>query len=148
MQRRILAIGVFDLFHVGHLRYLQLARTRGEHLTVGVTPDAICAAVKGKRPLIGEAQRLEIIRGLGWVDAVRLLPTSTEETEKSVAWMTAWQVNHVVVGGGWLGSARWQRLLPALAACRITVEFAPQTDGVSTTQIMAAMRGLRERGPD
>lgn len=140
-HRRVLAIGVFDLFHIGHLRYLQYARVQGGHLTVGVTPDVVTLAVKGKQPVIPETQRLEIIRGLGWVDQAVLQPTSTEDTVAAAQWIAAWGIDHVVAGGGWAGSLRWQRLIPALALREVTVSFAPATEGISTTEIIARVRG-------
>lgn len=138
--KRILAVGVFDLFHIGHLRYLQYARQQGAHLSVAVTPDAIGLAVKAKRPVIPEEQRIEIIRGLGWVDAVRLLPASTEQTQAAVEWIADWNIHHVVAGGGWSGSPRWARLIPALAERGVSVDFAPHTEGISTTEIVVSIR--------
>lgn len=140
LSRRVLALGVFDLFHVGHLRYLQYARTQGTHLTVAVTPDAVCQAVKGKWPVIPEAQRLEMVRGLGWVDHAALQPCSTEDTLAAAEWIAAWGVEHVVAGGGWAGSLRWQRLVPALAERGVGVGFAPATEGISTTGIVARIQ--------
>ena len=88
---RILCTGVFDLFHIGHLRYLQYARRQGKRLTVAVTPDAVCAERKGKWPIIHETQRLEIIRGLGWVDRAEYMPSSLELTEVAAAWIADWK---------------------------------------------------------
>lgn len=137
---RILALGVFDLFHVGHLRYLQYARTQGKHLIVAVGPDDLCARTKGKRPIIPEAQRMELIRGLGWVDEVRLQASSMEHALVAAEWVGRWGVRHVVAGGEWEGSARFARLIPALAAHGISVGFAPHTEGVSTTRIVETIR--------
>lgn len=142
--RRILAFGVFDLFHIGHLRYLQYARTRGMHLTVGVMPDAISYALKGKYPVIPEISRQEIISGLGWVDIVKPMPTSTETTMAAAEWIAAWQIDHVVVGGVWSDSERWQRLIPMLREQQISVEFAPHTEGISTSEIITRIKKSHE----
>lgn len=139
MTKRVLATGVFDLFHVGHLRFLQYARLQGDYLKVAVTPDALCAQRKGKWPVIDEAQRLEIIRGLGWVDWAEYMPSSLELTDVAAAWITEWGIDHVVVGGEWEGTPRWQRLTPALAARGIGVSFAPHTQGISSTEIVRRM---------
>lgn len=139
-QRRIMAMGVFDLFHVGHLRYLQYARAQGGHLTVAVSPDQMVQDVKGRRPVVPQAQRLEIIAGLACVDAARLQPGSTEASLEAAAWIRDWQIDHVVIGGDWSGSARWQRLAAALAPHGITVGFGTQTGGISTTLLLAAIR--------
>lgn len=143
---RVLAIGVFDLFHVGHLRYLQYARRQGNHLMVAVTPDALCRERKGKWPAIEEAQRLEIVRGLGWVDEVRLIPASLELTAAAAQWIAAWGTQQVVVGGEWQGSPRWQRLTPALAEQGISVAFAPHTPAISSSEIVRRIQERAEVG--
>lgn len=137
----VLAIGVFGLFHVGHLRYLQAARQRAGRLTVAVTTDAIALAFKGKQPVLPEAQRLEIVAALACVDRARLQPASTEQTDAAACWIADWGIERVTVGGGWEGSPRWQRLAPRLEARGIAVEFLPYTAGISTTDIVARVRG-------
>lgn len=137
---RILAMGVFDLFHVGHLRYLQQARSLGSHLIVGVATDEICFLSKGKRPINPEAERCEVIQGLRCVDEARLLPSTTMEAEKAQRWMSEWSIDHVRVGAGWEGSERWTRLVPMLAQQGITVSFAPETKGVSTSAIISEIQ--------
>jgi len=69
-----LANGLFDLFHVGHLRYLQGARALADRLVVAVNGDA-SARLQGKgpgRPVIPAAERAEIVAGLACVDHVVL----------------------------------------------------------------------------
>ncbi len=69
-----LANGVFDLFHVGHLRYLQGARALADLLVVAVNSDA-SARLLGKgpgRPVVPEDERAEIVAGLACVDHVVL----------------------------------------------------------------------------
>lgn len=65
------ANGIFDLLHVGHVRYLQAAAREGDVLVVGVNSDASTKMLKGEgRPLMGEDERAEIvsaIRGVGYV---------------------------------------------------------------------------------
>jgi len=72
-----LANGVFDLFHVGHLRYLQGAKALGDLLVVAVNGDA-SARLQGKgpgRPVVPAAERAEIVAGLACVDHVVLFDT-------------------------------------------------------------------------
>lgn len=67
----VLANGVFDLFHVGHLRYLEAAALEADLLVVAVNSDASTRAYKGPdRPVIPELERAEIVAGLGCVDGV------------------------------------------------------------------------------
>ncbi len=65
------ANGVFDILHVGHVRYLQGAAAVADVLVVGVNGDDSVRTLKGEgRPLIGESERAEIvaaIRGVAYV---------------------------------------------------------------------------------
>ncbi|HEV8434623.1 MAG TPA: adenylyltransferase/cytidyltransferase family protein [Thermoanaerobaculia bacterium] len=65
------ANGIFDLLHVGHVRYLQAAAAEADVLVVGVNSDASTKLLKGEgRPLMQENERAEIvsaIRGVGYV---------------------------------------------------------------------------------
>lgn len=137
--QKVLACGVFDLFHVGHLRYLQYAHSRGDYLIVGVSADAVSLTAKGKKPVITENQRLEIVRGLECVQYAAIYQESLEQTAAAVNWIEALGVDHVVGGGDWQGSERWNRLVPALQEKGISVEFAPRTVGISTTEIIRSL---------
>ena len=67
-----LANGVFDLFHVGHLRYLEGAKALADVLVVAVNSDA-SARLLGKgpgRPIVPESERAEIVEALACVDHV------------------------------------------------------------------------------
>ncbi len=66
-----LANGVFDLLHVGHVRYLEGAKALGSKLVVAVNSDASTRAYKGpKRPVIPEAERAELIAAMACTDLV------------------------------------------------------------------------------
>jgi len=63
--------GVFDLLHVGHLRYLQQARELGDALIVGLNSDESVRQIKGPgRPITAEGERAEILEALACVDGV------------------------------------------------------------------------------
>lgn len=66
----VLSNGAFDLFHVGHLRSLEGARSLGDRLVVAVNDDASVARQKGAgRPFVPAAERAEIVAALRCVDA-------------------------------------------------------------------------------
>jgi rfaE bifunctional protein nucleotidyltransferase chain/domain len=70
-RRVVLANGVFDLLHVGHVRYLEAAKLLGEILVVAVNSDRSARLSKGAgRPVIPESERAELIGALGCVDHV------------------------------------------------------------------------------
>lgn len=72
--------GVFDLMHIGHLRYLTTARAMGDLLVVGVNSDASTRRLKGPtRPLVPAAERAEMLAGLTCVDFVTIFEETTAE---------------------------------------------------------------------
>lgn len=75
-----LANGVFDLLHVGHVRYLEAARAQADRLVVGVNSDDSTRAVKGAgRPILPERERAEIVAALECVDYVTVFDEPTAE---------------------------------------------------------------------
>lgn len=65
------ANGIFDLLHVGHVRYLEAASREGDVLVVGVNSDASARGLKGEgRPFTPAAERAEILSALECVDHV------------------------------------------------------------------------------
>jgi rfaE bifunctional protein nucleotidyltransferase chain/domain len=70
-RKIVFANGVFDLLHVGHVRYLQGARTEGDLLMVGVNSDASTRKLKGEgRPILTERARATLVAALACVDYV------------------------------------------------------------------------------
>jgi D-glycero-beta-D-manno-heptose 1-phosphate adenylyltransferase len=65
------ANGVFDLLHVGHLRYLQAAAAEADVLLVAINDDASVRRLKGPgRPVMPADDRAELVEALRGVDAV------------------------------------------------------------------------------
>ncbi len=65
--------GHFDLLHVGHVQYLQKARSLGDRLVVGVNSDASTRRRKGAtRPILPQEERAFLLSALRVVDAVLL----------------------------------------------------------------------------
>ena len=80
-SRIVLANGCFDLFHVGHVRYLNGARELGDVLVVGVNSDRQVKRLKGaNRPFMPENERAEIVAAFKAADFVTVFdePTVTE----------------------------------------------------------------------
>ncbi|MCA1990835.1 MAG: adenylyltransferase/cytidyltransferase family protein [Coleofasciculus sp. S288] len=75
--------GCFDLLHAGHVRYLQVAKSLGQALVVGLNSDQSVRAIKPHksgfppRPLVPEAQRAEVLAALKPVDGVVIFEDTT-----------------------------------------------------------------------
>lgn len=77
-KKTVLTQGSWDMVHVGHARYLAKAKAQGDVLIVGVDSDEKVKARKGPgRPVVPEAERMEMLTHLSAVDYVIL---------KDVAW--------------------------------------------------------------
>src|SRR5690606_41522872 len=73
-----LANGVFDLLHVGHVRYLQAAAAEADVLVVAVNSDASVRRLKGEgRPILDAASRAELVAALRGVDYVVIFEDDT-----------------------------------------------------------------------
>ena len=67
----VMTNGSFDLLHVGHLRCLKDAKSRGDYLVVAVNSDSSVKKYKhAKLPIMPEGERVEVLAGLRWVDYV------------------------------------------------------------------------------
>ena len=95
-QRIVFTNGCFDLMHIGHTRYLHAAKALGDLLVVGVNSDASVKNLNkaSDRPIVGEAQRAEVLAALASVDYVVIFP----ETDP-LNLITALQPDVLVKGG-------------------------------------------------
>lgn len=74
-KRIILAGGVFDILHIGHVRFLKEAKKRGDFLFILLESDAAVKIIKGKnRPINSQKNRAEILSSINSVDYVIILP--------------------------------------------------------------------------
>jgi len=72
-RKLVFTNGVFDILHVGHVRYLAQARSLGDALVVAVNSDRSVRELKGAgRPLTNENDRAEILAALRAVDYVTI----------------------------------------------------------------------------
>ncbi len=69
--KRVMASGVFDLMHPGHLHFLRKARELGDELVVVVARDLTVQGLK-RHPIVNEKARREMVAAVRWVDAAVL----------------------------------------------------------------------------
>ena len=66
-MKRIMAVGVFDLLHAGHLHYLEQAKALGHHLTVVIAHD-VTVRIRKHEPVTNHDLRRRMVEGLKPVD--------------------------------------------------------------------------------
>jgi rfaE bifunctional protein nucleotidyltransferase chain/domain len=126
--------GVFDLLHVGHLRYLQHARTLGDALIVGVNSDRSVRANKGEdRPVTPAGERAELLASLVCVDAAVVFDEDTP-----LALIGALQPDVLVKGADWPEDAIVGRSVVEARGGRV-VRVALER-GYSTTALLEKIR--------
>lgn len=78
--------GTFDLFHLGHARFISKAKSLGDVLIVGIPSNKAVEKLKGKgRPIIDERARAAVLAALETVDFVVIFPQTTIfETVKKI----------------------------------------------------------------
>lgn len=77
-KRVVFTNGCFDLLHLGHVKYLEEAKKKGDILLVAVNSDASIRRIKGKnRPITDEKHRISVIAALESVDFAFLFREDT-----------------------------------------------------------------------
>jgi glycerol-3-phosphate cytidylyltransferase len=142
-KRVIFTNGVFDILHVGHVRYLQAARALGDALLVGVNSDASVRRLnKGPaRPFNPEAERAEVLDALACVDSVCIFGEDTPH-----ALIEAVRPNVHAKGGDYATPDA----LPETALVRSLggeVVILPLVAGRSTTELIRRIEQNEKGGP-
>jgi D-beta-D-heptose 7-phosphate kinase/D-beta-D-heptose 1-phosphate adenosyltransferase len=126
--------GVFDLLHVGHVRYLNEARALGDVLVVAVNSDAAVRKLKGKdRPITNEQERAEILAALRQIDYVTVFD------DESPRRLIAELLPDVLVKGGDYGLDEIHGREEVEAAGGRVVSL-PFVEGMSTSKMIERMR--------
>jgi D-beta-D-heptose 7-phosphate kinase/D-beta-D-heptose 1-phosphate adenosyltransferase len=129
-KKLVFTNGCFDLLHVGHVRYLNQARSMGDVLVVGLNSDSSVREIKGdSRPVVPEAERAEVLAALASVDYVFIFADPTPQ-----------RVIDAIVPDVLVKGADWE--IPDIVG-RDTVEKAggvvlsiPLVEGSSTSEII------------
>ncbi len=126
--------GVFDLLHVGHVRYLQQARALGDALVVAINSDRSVRELKGSsRPVIVEQERAEILAALRQVTYVTIFDDISPRA------LIAKLVPDVLAKGGDYGLNEIHGREEVEAAGGRVVSL-PFIEGASTTAVIERMR--------
>jgi len=134
-QKVVFTNGCFDLLHLGHVRYLEEARSLGDALIVGVNTDASVRRLhKGPgRPLTSEADRARVLAACAGVDRVVLFG---EDTPLNLITLLAPDI--LVKGGDYRLNEIVGRELVLARGGRVVA--LPFVQGYSTSQLIDRIR--------
>jgi rfaE bifunctional protein nucleotidyltransferase chain/domain len=133
-RKVVFANGVFDLLHVGHVRYLQAARKEGDLLVVGINSDASTRALKGAgRPILTERARASLVAALAAVDYVVIF----DDLDVN-ALLREFQPDVHAKGTDYTADTVPERDLAALLGIRVAIVGDPKNH--STRELLARLR--------
>ena len=135
-------VGVFDLFHVGHLNLLERCKEMCETLIVGVCDDDYVRNIKHQEPIINENDRVRIINALKCVDSAELVDFKI--TDDKMLALERFKFDVLFSGDDWKGSERYLKTEAQFAPLGVSIEYLPYTKGVSTTNIKAKLSKSEE----
>lgn len=123
--------GVWDLLHVGHVSYLELAARYGD-VYVGVAADKVVEEDKGEPPIIPEEDRVRMVRSLRCVKQAEIY-----RDLGFLAELNELQPTTFITSPSWTLSDRHHRAFAWCKMHKCYVQEIPYTDGVSTSEIRA-----------
>ena len=133
-KKLVFTNGVFDILHVGHVRYLAQARALGDNLVVAVNSDRSVRELKGAdRPLNGEYERAEVLASLRVVDYVTIFDHVSPRS------LIAKLLPDVLVKGGdyTLDQIHGREEVEAAGGHVVSLPFV---EGASTSEIIRRMK--------
>ena len=140
MYKNVYVIGVFDLFHRGHIEFLKKAKSLGQNLIVAINGDDMVASYK-RKPFYSEDDRLEIIKSLKYVDDAFIIKGYDNKE-----YIEQYDINAIVHGNDWERNSYLQQIRVTdeyLKSRNTELVLVPYTAGVSTSQIIKQIKDFQ-----
>ncbi len=131
--------GVFDLFHVGHVRILKKSKSLCDKLIVGVSSDKLVKKYKNKYPVISQKERIEVVKSNKYVDYV----VSQNTLNKFISWKKL-KYDIMFVGDDWYDTKKWKELDKKFKQVGVRIVYLPYTKGTSSTKINNILNKFRK----
>jgi glycerol-3-phosphate cytidylyltransferase len=128
------APGAYDLFHIGHLNVLKHAKQRCDFLIAGVVSDEMLELARGRGPMVPLAERLEIVRNIGFVDQVH----AEVVPDKLDTWREL-RFDLFFKGDDWRGTPKGEDLERRFGEVGVEVVYFPYTVHTSSTALRRAI---------
>jgi rfaE bifunctional protein nucleotidyltransferase chain/domain len=137
-RRLVVTNGCFDILHLGHVTYLEIARQQGDALLIGVNADAAVRGLKGPdRPVNDEGDRAAVLAALESVSGVCMFgePTATR-------FLAAAQPDIYVKGGDYTLETLNQDERRTVESAGGRIVIVPFVPGKSTTALLRKISRL------
>lgn len=126
--------GVFDMFHIEHLKLLKKAKEHCDYLIVGVSTDELVEIYKNKKPIIPLKDRMEILKSVRYVDKV-VAQTSMDKVD-------AWHKYHYDVlfhGADWKNSNMYNEIENKLKPLGVEFIYFDYKPGMSSSLLRSML---------
>jgi len=137
----IYIIGVFDLFHRGHIELLKRSRTLGKKLLVAVNGDDMVTQYK-KRPILSEEDRLAMVEACRYVDEAFII----REFDNRPVLEKYPDISAILHGDDWPRQSYLEQIRLTeedLLHFGIELVLIPYTRGISTSDIIKKIREIK-----
>lgn len=134
--------GVYDMFHIGHLKVIERAKAQCDYLIVGVSTDELVQKEKNKTPVIPYEERASIVGAIRYVDQV----VPQIDKNKFGAW-EKYHFNKMFVGSDWKGTPQWNKYEAELSPVGVEIIYLPHTNGISSTKLTGVIKEILDENP-
>ena len=137
MYKNVYVIGVFDLYHRGHVEFLKRAKSLGQRLIVAINGDEMVASYK-RKPFYSEHDRLEIIKTCKYVDFAFIIKDfdNKEYIEK-------YNIDAIVHGDDWEKNSYLKQICVTeeyLKEQNVDLVLVSYTSGISTSGLIKLIK--------
>ncbi len=129
----VYVIGVFDLFHPGHVELLKRSKALGDRLIVAINGDEMVAKYK-RRPFLNEEERLKVVEACRYVDHAFII----RDFDNKQA-VIDHKISKIVHGDDWEPSSYLRQICldeDFLKRHNVELVFLPYTKGISTGSLI------------
>lgn len=136
--KNVYVIGVFDLFHRGHVELLRKSKELGERLIVAINGDDMVASYK-RRPFTSETDRLAVIEAIKYVDEAFVIKDYDNKE-----FIKKHQIDAIVHGDDWEEESYMKQICVTrefLDENGVSLILVGYTKGISTSELISNIRG-------
>jgi len=133
MYKNVYVIGVFDLYHLGHVELLKKASLLGENLIVAINSDKLVSEYK-RKPIYDENHRLQLVQSCQYVDNAFII----EEFDNKEP-IIKYKIDAIVHGDDWPEESYLEQIRCTrdfLKTNNAELVMVPYTKGISTSDII------------
>lgn len=135
-KKVVVTNGCFDILHVGHIKFLEAAKSKGDYLIVGVNSDHAVSVLKGpRRPINKQSDRMALIAALECVDLVVLVDAVRVNDFLDAIHPSVW-----AKGGDYTKDTLDKGEVEAARRANAEIALLKLVEGVSTTNVIATIR--------